>query len=209
MFTTETNHSAERRIAQALAATPAPAAADPIFALITEFRRLDAAADAANALMKAAAASVGHDCQGFPKITPEAKALGVWGGIGRSITREEATLYRANYPDAKEEAAHDAARLEWWDRRDAEIKRNAEVSGYRALAEKEEESFNARTSALADIYRAEASTIAGAMAQLAIAIGGIKEAHASGCEDDFHIYGVFSSYKTLARLLAGEGRHHG
>jgi hypothetical protein len=45
MYTTETNHSAERRIAQALAATPAPAV-DPIFALIAEYTRLDAECDA-------------------------------------------------------------------------------------------------------------------------------------------------------------------
>jgi hypothetical protein len=102
--------------------------------------------------------------------------------------------------------ANNAARLEWLDRRQAERERNAEVSGYRDREAETEELWSQYSDACVALMDAEPVTIAGAMAQLRIAVDGIKDAHTTDGEfsGDFDNYGVFNAYDALARLLPQE-----
>jgi hypothetical protein len=181
-----TNHIDRRAIikgASAIAtaatiASPTVGAAeqpDPIVALYRESKRRLAIADAATKHSTACRLLAGDDvCSGWPPLTQEAAALGVPGTLGESIFRGDierhnaAQLQLACHHERAQVEADNAARLAWWDRRQAEREHKAEVSGYRAANQACDQAYEAYNDVLWQICDKPATTVAGVVLKLTV-----------------------------------------
>ena len=209
--------------ASTLRATIAGPAHDPIFALIAEAGRLRAEAIECDRLVDEAEASVNGDCYGlptFPDHLPVFQPMKPWmkktrgWEPGGDVMRWEIEQFNElinGFPLGGREAVTrrremGEERLAWWDADRARRNHNAEVSGYRALNERLDDLWDKHSDVLHDIYNAVPVTIAGAMAQLRIAIAGIRVSHTIDGEfqGDFDNHGVFNAYDALARLQPAE-----
>ena len=209
--------------AAALRSTIASPAHDPIFALIANADRIRAEAIECGRLADKAEASVNGDCCGlptFPEHLPIFQPMKPWMEAARGwepggdVMRCEIVQFNDlidGVPVGGREAVErrkqmGKERLAWWDADRARRDHNAEVSGYRALNERADKLWDQHSDVLSDIYNAEPITIAGAMAQLRVAIAGIRVGHTFDGEfqGDFDNYGVFNAYDALARLLPAE-----
>jgi hypothetical protein len=198
---------------------------DPILALIAEADRLRALARAADERTRACHLSVNNDLSaGWPPLDEEGRGLHIPGEIGDNISRgdierfnesvTELTALFADTPSNKGNVAKAAAkvaegcaaRLAWWDRRQAEREHNGIVSGYRAAADEADALWQQWCDAHHAVCEATAVTVAGAMAQLRVAVQQIIIDHTNhGTFErdavDINETAVLNVYETLARLL--------
>lgn len=201
--------------ATALAALPAipqaDAASDPVFVALAERDRILVLYSAVKARVDAIRKAWNGDLSGcgWP---PMDKSLAIFADMpqadGEPIFRcdieryNRAVLSLTPKRERVRVGEECAARLEWWDRRQAEREHNAEVSGFRA-ADAELDTLCEEANEAEEIaIKTPATTLAGALARLEIAVKMIRDKGAEERGLDLEETAIIGAFDDLTRLLS-------